>query len=220
MTTATAVKETPLLMQGPLVCAVIEDRKTKTRRLRGLELINESPDNWAFDGFADGDDSLAMFHTLDRQHTHQVRCPYGGPGDRLWIRERFQIGAIIAGACEGNSYVNFPDGGQKYRDGAYYAPQGDTRYAPEKQKWKPSIHMPRWASRLTLEITDVRVERLRDISPEDAFAEGINDPDGKLGWAPSAAPAAFGELWDEINGEGSWKSNPWVWVVTFRRLSR
>jgi hypothetical protein len=144
-------------------------------------------------------------------------CPYGKSGDRLWVRETFC-------GCNwkevGKRYAVMKDGEQVYENGQRYAKS--TTYAPgafDNLKWKPSIFMPRWASRITLEIVNVRVERLQDISDEDCFAEGLTDPDGKIGWAPSTAPTRFGELWDSINGEKHpWKSNPWVWVVEFKRI--
>ena len=121
--------------------------------------------------------------------------PYGQPGDRLWVRETF-------GHFECN---------QHFKPGCnvYYRADGNCL---ELEPWRPSIHMPRWASRITLEITSVRVERLQDISEADAIAEGVyTDP---------ACPAydAYAQLWDEINGLGSWEANPWVWVIEFRRL--
>ena len=120
--------------------------------------------------------------------------PYGKPGDRLWVRETWHDASSSLHSC------------------ALYRADGiDLHW----DKWTPSIHMPRWASRITLEITSVRVERLQDISEADAQAEGITSAeclecDGFVN--------AFSKLWEQINGPGSWDANPWVWAIEFRRL--
>ena len=130
--------------------------------------------------------------------------PYGQTGDRLWVRETF-------GHFERN---------QHFKPGCnvYYRADGNCL---ELEPWRPSIHMPRWASRITLEITSVRVERLQDISEADAQAEGVTD-DGSLvtdldGKDRGGTIAAYATLWEVINGVGSWDDNPWVWVVSFKR---
>lgn len=129
------------------------------------------------------------------------RCPYGQPGDRLWVRETW----AAPHSCD---HLKPSEVGPEWRR-IHYA-------ATESLGWlikRPSIFMPRWASRITLEITGVRVERLQAISEADAKAEGSSLVSGSYshrGW--------FRELWGEINGPGSWEVNPWVWVVEFRRL--
>src|SRR5690554_4129466 len=150
-------------------------------------------------------------------------CPYGQPGDRLWVRETF-MGPLID---EGGDY---PDG---YHSPAFCEYRADGGPAPEwvdidgelHQGWKPSIHMPRWASRILLEVIAVRVERLQEISEADAKAEGTFGPepavvggeDCEIGF-PSHVQE-FRHLWESINGAGSWDANPWVWVVEFRRVA-
>lgn len=133
-------------------------------------------------------------------------CPYGQPGDRLWVRETWRI---------------LPDGSYTY--GANY-----TEEEAAINKWKPSIFMPRWASRILLEIVSVRVERLQDISEADAVAEGIERVGEMLGlpaWKDytcgtmlTSAVNSYHTLWKSINGTGSWQANPWVWVVEFKRI--
>lgn len=139
-------------------------------------------------------------------------CPYGKPGDRLWVRESFRIydSSSECGCsdhCECHGYHGKP---------IYRADAADV-----EAKWKPSIHMPRCASRITLEITNVRVERLQDISEADAKAEGVigekEAADAGLGWYDKPR-RAFRFLWQSINGADSWEANPWVWVVEFRRV--
>jgi hypothetical protein len=131
-------------------------------------------------------------------------------------------------------FAVFPEGGQKYSDGVYVPPLRE--YAPgafDNIKWRPSIHMPRWASRITLEVTDVRVQRLQDITDEDAKAEGVvplehihedqrvpgpGFNDCRLGDQPHRLPFAI--LWDEINGKRApWEADPWVWAIEFERVA-
>lgn len=124
------------------------------------------------------------------------RCPYGQPGDRLWCRETW------GEHCSNKSIV-------------YRADFGAGEFDPVN-RWRPSIHMPRIASRILLEIESVRVERLNDISRGDAMAEGCPFPNMASGPDPRKW---YSGLWDEINGAGSWAANPWVWVVEFRRVT-
>lgn len=193
-------------MSAPMVRAVLADTKTQTRRI-----IKPQPKQTPkFGGFGrlwfDGQD--------------EMRCPYGQRGDRLWVREAWQ-------------HANFPLG--PYQDGTtvfYRADYMDDPHGPDGEKspqgkyriWKPSIHMPRTASRITLEITGVRVERLQDIIEGDAIAEGI-ERTGRH-WKSYSGPGRFCRspissyqtLWESINGVGSWAANPWVWVILFKRV--
>ena len=143
-----------------------------------------------------------------REPDNAERCPHGQPGDRLWVRETWHDASSSLHSC------------------ALYRADGiDLHW----DKWTPSIHMPRWASRITLEITSVRVERLQEISIEDAKAEGAWGPDDSIVQKVtdyfgtdifSANPRkAFQMLWESINGPDSWAANPWVWVIEFRRLA-
>ena len=142
------------------------------------------------------------------------KCPYGTIGDRLWVREAF--------ACR---FGIIPD---RYIEKYFYRADGEHE---GKLKWKPSIHMPRSASRITLEITKIRVERLNEISEDDAKNEGVlyygdesgdyknYEYDDKEGddWGVKTAKESFQTLWESINGKGSWEANPWVWVIEFKR---
>lgn len=199
------MKEKPILFSGPMIRAIIANTKTQTRRIF-------KPDRMTWD--ANG-----------RYTTHAMRggelsitgsgpfkpsswlhyCPYGQPGgDRLYVRETW---------AAPHAYDHLPP---------RLIPQ-DARihYAATEDRggllWRPSIHMPRWASRITLEIARVRVERLHACNEVDAIAEGAP-------WAACGAPqegshkAGFTQLWEQINGHGSWEANPWVWVTEFRRL--
>lgn len=186
------MRERPILFSAPMVRATLDGSKTQTRRVVKLTdsgRVKEpgSPRNWHLD---DPDAVLA--------------CPYGQPGDRMWIRETwaYHVQAIGAVCDEDGPFVYAADTfGKQYR---------------LCEKWTPSIHMPRWASRILLEISAVRVERLQDISEEDAIAEGcINSLHLQGG---RFAKENFEHLWWTINGDGSWEANPWVWVVEFKRV--
>ena len=202
------MKERPILFKGPMVRALLDGTKTQTRRvvkMKRHQQIEEREDGtpwpWMYDGDRDADSWMA--------------CPYGQPGDRLWVRETFAEGIHQLADVNHWAYAADPFGNQQRL--------GD--------RWKPSIHMPRWASRITLEITGVRVERLQDISEADAIAEGIERQDDGIGWrrgpitadVPNTATRtafpklAYQSLWESINGPGSWAANPWGWVIEFRR---
>lgn len=189
------IKEHPILFSAPMVRAILAGAKTQTRRV------------------------------VHRRHLAQINLtrgpiranwskpmPYGQPGDRLWVREtwsrEFEGGVCYRADDAPGEVAEFVDA------------QGN----PIKgSRWKPSIHMPRWASRITLEITGVRVERLQDISEADAQAEGCalecmtptGDDSGSAIWGPGGYIA----LWESLNGPGSWEANPWVWVIEFKRVN-
>lgn len=210
------MKERPILFSGPMVRAILEDRKTQTRRV-----AKEFNDKHNLDGI------LARF-------PNQEGCPYGKPGDRLWVRETWaeNLGtAARLGFCLANGIIYRADYGDKCC-GVAKLDLASGECTHHVDRWRPSIFMPRWASRISLEITDVRVERLQDISDADARAEGISElplQEGHPGawWAADptqpklhgrSAVDAYAKLWESIHGPGSWDPNPWVWVVEFRRL--
>lgn len=224
------MKKRPILFSGPMVRPILAGTKTQTRRVVKLKphhQIEERDDGrlwpWMYDGERDADLWLA--------------CPYGQPGDRLWVRETWYCDDY---RVQRGPYLK-PDDmdlAEAQSDGTliYRASSGERPYEAEQPVWKPAIHMPRWASRITLGITGVRVERLQDITEADAMAEGIVEcpipaddegprrigymvgpDDGKSGLTATAREA-FRGLWESINGPGSWDENPWVWVVEFKRL--
>lgn len=145
-----------------------------------------------FDGLRDLDKILARF-------PNQNGCRYGQPGDRLWVRETWA------------EHPDYPDARR-----AIYRADAGSEY--DAERWRPSIHMPRWACRIELEVTGVRVERLQSISEADARAEGV-EGDSHPGAFVGTCRGNFARLWESINGAGSWDANPWVWVVEFRRVS-
>lgn len=220
----------PILMNAPMVRALISGRKTQTRRIMKPQLPDfvtsilcypsNKRDWWP-----------PHPHTSEPWLKYERTCPYGRPGDLLWVRETWaEVGNLDPGYlvyratyphCLPAELENVP---------------ADIRDAGER--WRPSIHMPRWASRLTLRITDVRVHRLQEISENDALAEGLKalskdgllikygipDCDGLPGeddhgwhwqdWHPNSR-TAFRRLWTLINGPGAWDANPWVWAISF-----
>lgn len=203
------VKERPIIFSGEMVSAILDGRKTQTRRVvKGVEGINQ----------IGRDSDNRWWHWKDNiQHTPiHIRCPYGKPGDRLWVRETFihfdqtptPTGEVIPG---GYGYrADLDDCGQ-----VPVTDETGTCLRTPKDNWKPSIYMPRAASRITLEITNVRVERLQSISEADAIAEGIANA------AYAVNPVTnFGNLWDKINGKKHhpWAGNPWVWVIEFKKI--
>ena len=198
------MKERPILFSGPMVRALLDGSKTQTRRA-----IKTMPENHsAITSFCHVDgQSWRLFG--DRGTWMEVRCPYGQPGDRLWVREAWAETRPFG--------IPWPATMTVYREGDNRTDYGGP--------WKPSIHMKRSASRITLEITEVHVERLQDISEADALAEGIvRQRDGGYGLADTThyhftdPRQSYFSLWEAINGAGSVEANPWVWAVTFRRL--
>lgn len=204
--------EKPILFSGEMVRAILEGRKTQTRRV--VKLPKEKGKEYRFDGawkdgpkpFNAGEYLHLPFRNLADgpngwEHEMSVRefCPHGNPGDLLWVRETWRPQDGMTIEC-------------RYQDEIEYRADGNRPKEPTDCCWKPSIFMPRWASRITLEIIGVRVERLQDISSADAIAEGVpvDDPihDYQI-------------LWDSINGKRpgcSWLSNPFVWAISFRRV--
>lgn len=220
-------RERPILFNDQMVRAILEGRKTATRRIAKPV---KHPDLGNI--YAPG----ALVLEREPQHVIDRACPYGQPGDRLWVREAWQRPLIsdeeqAANQSWWKDMTKFQNPGHC----AYRASGDDNEYVdPDGYfhcKWKPSIHMPRWASRILLEITDIRVERLQDISEEQALAEGIDrrrladmqDIYDIVGYPnmterPTAV-SAFMALWASINGIESWDANPWVWVVEFKRVT-
>ena len=244
------MKERPILFSASMVRAILEGRKTVMRRvvkpqpptpeqvhaLAGIDYSWIAPTHPRIEYHRPAGPVWAVRDLMGREPN--LRCPYGQPGDRLWVRETFaqwptcdlvRGGKVGMTAYRAGKPVLVPPLGahvpldqwpREWRD--------DTK--PESVCWRPSIHMPRWASRLTLEVTGVRVERLQDISTEQAVAEGMHTFPHKGGtayaWSADdkhghgSATGAMRWIWDQINGEGAWHANPWVWVVEFKRIQQ
>ena len=195
--------ERPILCSGSEVRAILSGRKTVTRRVYRPKM-----------GYPKDDGEVTP--TSSDHWIEWGPCPYGRAGDRLWVRETWQV---VTGRQVGDLGAAV-----RYRDMEVKACQmPEDRALPlclTWDRWRPSIHMPRWASRLTLEVTGIRVERLQTITEDGARAEGVWSEDVDL-MEPSACRSAFRDLWDDTNGArpgASWEANPWVWVVAFRRV--
>ncbi|PLG60585.1 hypothetical protein [Klebsiella pneumoniae] len=217
------MKERGMIFNSEMVRAILDGRKTQTRRLvKGTDGAVKFCKEWDING-------EEIFVVLgEKDHTGMnpvlgaISCPFGAVGDRIWVREAFRVhsratdvATLVYKASERNSWTE-----QTHR-----VPVAVCNKPATPEKWTPSLHMPRWASRILLEIIDVRVERLNAISQEDAQAEGMeltgwrptySDPDsGGEVWTPYDN---FAQLWESIYGEESWKANPWVWVIEFKRI--
>lgn len=233
------MKEYPIIFSGPMVQAIFDDRKTQTRRVlkpQPIAVIERNTGEW--DCNERHVQGIRMYHdwphevvrTQDQgDRLAAIRCPYGKPGDQLWVRETWRFlgpdrrAGVFQYRADGHRRtINRP-----WRDIEYYM----TGFA-DRRMWRPSIHMPRWASRTLLEVTDVRVERVQDISIADITAEGITSTDKYLEWEEhvnAVAPPGsvrqtdrewFAQYWDFLNAKKghSWDANPLVWVITFKRL--
>lgn len=196
--------ERPILFSAPMVRALLAGTKTQTRRV-----VKPIP-RWAEQFPICKPDVMAAGHQIwwwNGEHDGvgvSQDCPYGAPGDVLWVKETYRL-------TSGDDALKPSDARREAR----YAADHGAAIPAGFGKLRPSIHMPRWASRISLTITDVRVERLNDISVRDAVAEGMTFPEG-MEWGSDPIDAFTG-LWRSINGPGSWEANPWVWAVRFVR---
>lgn len=197
------MKDRPILFSGPMVQALLDGRKTQTRRIvKWPDWVTETGKlKLALQRPATG---LAYY--VDGHPVKRFACPYGIPGDRMWVREAHCIG--IPGLPNGMGIV--PIKSEAIKPGMKVVYKEGSNYGGDPPPWRPSIHMPRWACRTVLEITEIRVQRLQEITPDDARAEGCDDE--------MCAKGAFEELWKSINGAGSWAANPWVWCVSFKKV--
>lgn len=209
------MKERGMIFNSEMVRAILDGRKMQTRRIMkvqpgtpefGLRRIIESSkanENGMY--FWSQDDACGI-----KARSKPFSCPYGEVGDRIWVRETFRVhsratdvATLVYRASVRNSWTE-----QTHR-----VPVAVCNKPATPEKWTPSIHMPRWASRILLEITDVRVERLNSITESDAEAEGVTD----TGFGDLLVDS-FRYLWKSIYGDDSWQANPWVWVIEFKRV--
>jgi hypothetical protein len=228
------VKERPIIFSGPMIQALLDGRKSQTRRIMKP---NPGP--------------IFNYKTCSPKPI----CPYGVPGDRLWVRETWRVGAwaeedgLIAVDYKADNFARkewlevladeIEEGEQFNRlweqscddaakSGLKFDEEGRWKWKPGESpcRWRSPLHMPRWASRITLEITDVRVQRLQEITEEDAEAEGamawwngLSHAEQVNAYNGGRGPlAAFQMLWEKIHGPDAWDLNPWVWAISFRRV--
>jgi hypothetical protein len=239
--TPTLVKERPIIFSAPMVRAILSGAKTQTRRIIKPQPRWDDPVWWWDDKPFVSDEAMAdhLFHEVYGTHGTPYGSVWEEGGDRLWVRESFDIVDDPA-AYHVDDGPRQDDHGYKCPDAVKRGPNGErwvVDYAANEntrlmdrdgvRRWKPSIHMPRWASRIALEITDVRVQRVQEIGRDgrkavDVLAEGITPEQiaNEQKWFhPDDSPAlAFARLWEAVNGKGSWESNPWVWAITFKRV--
>lgn len=224
------MKEHPIFFSGPMIRAILDGRKIQTRRV--VKLPHQNPlGQWEpieVGGLNGG--RLANGETLPLQasiwHTRtgdSLLCPFGIPGDRLWVRET--TFDVERNGYVGPVFVESPEGEQALAWG-WGEPDDPDYIEPYELRRRPAIHMSRAMARIRLEVTDVRVERLQDIKEADARAEGVTiderDMNGYCAGEYSPCIRAFYELWDSLNAARghSWDANPWVWVLEFRRVVR
>ncbi len=215
-----AVKaEVPILFKSAMVVAILGDNKAETRRTRGLAEINElakSRKNNIYISHVDCESGEADFEWFEHgkgNMIQRVRCPYGGKGTRLWVRENFYVQPELWAMDHGKQPV-------------HYAADTDPRQV-EDYVMKPCIHMPRWACRINLQVTEIQCERLHEITETGAVDEGchvVNEGERNnlnlVTWGEVTSEGLVGvykKLWEATNGAGSWAENPFVWVVKFRR---
>lgn len=207
-------KERPILFSGPMVLALLLGGKTQTRRV--VKPMPKWADRFPIckpDGMAAGHEIWWWDGEFDRVGVSQD-CPYGKPGDRLWVKETWRPTASLQAWDMDVTYR--ADGERRtVKDGEFGDRDWNMPKAAATGNVSP-LFMPRWASRLTLEITDVRCERLNDCSEADAEAEGTKEPSlVPIIGACWSERDAYAKLWEAINGPGSWAVNPWVWAVSF-----
>ncbi len=227
MTATAEVKERPIIFSAPMILAILRGSKTQTRRV----IKPQPPDDWS--------PTVGLYHPtiVDRHGEEQPgpevfgaadgeagrKCPQWAPGSRLWVRETWRLGAHYAIYTAKDIREAAEFGTHPMDDHIHYR----AHESPKDHKWRSPYHMPRWASRITLEITDVRAQRVQEISEADAIAEGCESQGGLVS-APmepeeyDGYPARyeFHGLWDLLNAHRgySWESNPWIWALTFKRL--
>ncbi|HCM7338704.1 TPA: hypothetical protein N3275_003400 [Klebsiella pneumoniae] len=213
------MKERGMIFNGEMVRAILDGRKTQTRRPVKFPVLDKNLGCELAGNELAGELSAGNY----------LNSAFGKPGDRVWVRETW---GVVSHELDEDGRIQpwtpnrpataiheMPFGNGYYSGHAIYAADGDFTWGDDdgyedgRSCWRPSIHMPKAASRILLEITDVRVERLRSMSQGDARAEGVIAASG-----PMEAGLAFRELWDSIYGEESWKANPWVWVIEFKRV--
>jgi hypothetical protein len=210
-------KERPILMSAPMVLAILEGRKTQTRRKGKCQMDKATELGVEYSRHATkGDVAVATYRAYPDGGSARwglCECPYGIPGDRLWVRETFQFVHANSDGQRNTFKTSVKFTVHDYQWIEYAATPKDNEPPP---KWKPSIFMPRWASRITLEIVKVRVERLQEITTADIQKEGVViDAHHHL---DEVYLAAYCLLWESINGKDSWSKNPWVWVIEFKRI--
>lgn len=227
------MKERPIIFSAPMVRAILDGRKTQTRRI-----VKQQPEVTSATDAAWRDASSDLWRNA-RQYARDC-SPFGNPGDVLWVRETWadtngENGPMISYRAGGDRFLvdeSYPVDYSLYPNCQFSMWCGDLRRGSEGHAWRSPIHMPKWASRIRLKVKSVRVERLQDITEEDAVAEGIERPETlkasdvdvwegaekRLFDALNQPVDQFRRLWESIHGPGSWDANPWVWVYEWEPI--
>ncbi|WP_376716202.1 hypothetical protein [Pantoea agglomerans] len=217
------MRERPILFSAEMVCAVLDGRKTQTRRIIQSPAKNMQASGHKVIEYREPGDKWYGEHVFSMRNQSGTwcdytkeqflaKCPFGAVGDRLWVRETFRVHSR---ATDVATLVYKASEQQSWTQQTHRVPIEKCNKPAVVDTWTPSIHMPRWASRITLEITGVCVERLQSISEEDAKAEGVKTECSAGG---DKYFLGFRSLWKSIYGDDSWQANPWVWVVEFKRV--
>jgi len=212
------MKERPIIFSGSMVRAILEDRKTQTRRVIKPQPTGELAGIAGVKvGFLKYEPRY-IWRDERSELTKWLHCSHGDPGDRLWVRETWAVSRRLD-PLPPRKFSFLQDNPDFPQSIIYYHADSSNGINPLRGKWRPSIHMPRWASRITLEVTGVRAERIQDISMHDALSEGaeplhsdFHDGSHCIGW--------FKRIWDSINAKRGfgWDANNWVWVIEFKKI--
>lgn len=211
------MKERPIIFGTESIKAILDGRKTQTRRLNSLKNINNNPDQWKVDYLEHG---IAGFRNTEKL-LREIKCPYGKVGGQLWVREKLESDGATWMYSADRKFITLQKSDPKVPEMISWAHHKKTNYCS-------AIYMPRWASRIDLEIVDIRVERLQDISAYDIEQEifvshyPCEEPTAEYEGVHRCKEGAkndFMKGWDEINPKYPWESNPWVWVITTKPIN-
>jgi hypothetical protein len=203
-------KDKPLLVSGPLIQPVRTGSKTETRRLNGLDWLNELPDSWEFVGL---NGKTASFQKYEGKLTVHVNCPYGEHGATIWVRENWYTDRTFNDLDAAGLKQIFDHPAHALAIGF----AADGRRPEWAGRIRPSIHMPKWICRTFLEVVFIRVERLHQIKEQDAYSEGFTvEMMDEFAGFEYPGRTWFMNTWKNLNGPESWDLNPWVWVVSFK----
>lgn len=200
------MKERPIIFGTESIKAILDGCKTQTRRLNSLKNINNNPEQWKVEYLEHG---IAGFRNTEKL-LKEIKCPYGKVGGQLWVREKLESDGATWMYSADRKFITLQKCDPKVPEMISWAHHKETNYCS-------AIDMPRWASRIDLEIVDIRIERLQDIAEKDAKAEGISPMKSQYNLNPYKL--GFKNGWDEINPKYPWESNPWVWVITTKPIN-
>ena len=222
-------KETPILLCTDMALAMLDDRKSQTRRLNGFDEVNRNPDAWQLVEMRQVEGAMyAMMFNRAAGRDLAVKCPYGAPGDLLWFKEMHRFLYRDAAGL----HVEYAVDEESLSWGTEYEPKEYNPWRNGKKIWRPSIFLPKDCARLWGRNKAIGAERVQEISEEDAKAEGVEwsrqfglfrsyHSQDRGGFVFESAVRSYISLWDSLNGKKApWDSNPWVWAIAFKRVER